>query len=58
MHQLTPQGFNATVLAYGQTGSGKTLTMSGGSGIYGLPEKGVTMSAHAAGCRGAHDARV
>lgn len=34
------QGYNATVLAYGQTGSGKTLTMSGGTGTYGIPEKG------------------
>jgi hypothetical protein len=34
------QGYNATVLAYGQTGSGKTLTMSGGTGIHGLPENG------------------
>lgn len=34
------QGYNATVLAYGQTGSGKTHTMSGGTGIHGLPEEG------------------
>lgn len=34
------QGYNATVLAYGQTGSGKTLTMSGGTGIHGIPESG------------------
>ncbi|MEW5301559.1 MAG: hypothetical protein WDW36_004412 [Sanguina aurantia] len=36
------KGYNATVLAYGQTGSGKTHTMSGGTGIHGLPEEGIT----------------
>jgi hypothetical protein len=36
------QGYNATVLAYGQTGSGKTHTMSGGVGIRGIAEEGIT----------------
>eukprot|EP00201_Polytomella_parva_P012750 CAMPEP_0175060814 /NCGR_PEP_ID=MMETSP0052_2-20121109/13239_1 /TAXON_ID=51329 ORGANISM="Polytomella parva, Strain SAG 63-3" /NCGR_SAMPLE_ID=MMETSP0052_2 /ASSEMBLY_ACC=CAM_ASM_000194 /LENGTH=664 /DNA_ID=CAMNT_0016326601 /DNA_START=242 /DNA_END=2232 /DNA_ORIENTATION=- len=36
------KGYNATVLAYGQTGSGKTHTMSGGTGIHGVSETGVT----------------
>eukprot|EP00197_Chlamydomonas_leiostraca_P007072 CAMPEP_0202862124 /NCGR_PEP_ID=MMETSP1391-20130828/3279_1 /ASSEMBLY_ACC=CAM_ASM_000867 /TAXON_ID=1034604 /ORGANISM="Chlamydomonas leiostraca, Strain SAG 11-49" /LENGTH=276 /DNA_ID=CAMNT_0049541615 /DNA_START=52 /DNA_END=879 /DNA_ORIENTATION=+ len=36
------KGYNATVLAYGQTGSGKTHTMSGGVGIHGKPEEGIT----------------
>lgn len=42
------QGYNATVLAYGQTGSGKTLTMSGGTGIHGIPENGGAAAAAAA----------
>mmetsp|Transcript_2102 Transcript_2102/g.5351 ORF Transcript_2102/g.5351 Transcript_2102/m.5351 type:complete len:931 (+) Transcript_2102:94-2886(+) len=36
------KGYNATVLAYGQTGSGKTHTMSGGQGIHGVVEEGIT----------------
>jgi len=40
--EKTFQGYNATVLAYGQTGSGKTHTMSGGIGIHGKQEEGVT----------------
>lgn len=36
------QGYNGTVLAYGQTGSGKTHTMSGGTGHYGVSERGIT----------------
>ncbi|KAI8464145.1 MAG: P-loop containing nucleoside triphosphate hydrolase protein [Monoraphidium minutum] len=39
------RGYNATVLAYGQTGSGKTHTMSGGVGIHGMQEEGITRRA-------------
>ncbi|GAX73057.1 hypothetical protein CEUSTIGMA_g510.t1 [Chlamydomonas eustigma] len=36
------KGYNGTVMAYGQTGSGKTHTMSGGAGIHGKVEEGIT----------------